>query len=160
MIPDYRVLLTALLEEDVDFAIVGGVALVLHGSARITRDLDIAYARDRENLKRLARALKPFEPTLRGAPPHLPFVLDAPTLQSGLNFTLTTTAGDIDLLGEISGLGTFRVVARFATSMEIYGMRMHVLSLAGLERAKRAAGSLKDLVDLEEILELRRQTGE
>ena len=157
MIPDYRILLTALKEAEVEFAIVGGIALVLRGSSRVTLDLDVAYARDRENLKRLAKALKPFSPALRGAPPGLPFVLDAPTLQSGLNFTLTSTVGDIDLLGEIAGLGAFSVVARFARPMEVYGLSMNVLSLDGLERAKRAAGRLKDLADLEEILALRKR---
>lgn len=159
MIPDYRVLVTALVQAQVDFVIIGGVALVLHGSGRITRDLDICYSRERENLNRLSRALRPFRATLRGAPPDLPFVLDAPTIQSGLNFTLTTTAGDIDLLGEITGIGAFPVVARFGTSMELYGLNVQVLSLEGLERAKRAAGRVKDLADLEEILEIRRRSG-
>jgi hypothetical protein len=160
MIPDFRALVTALVSEHVDFVIVGGIALVLHGSARITRDLDISYDRQREGLKRLARALRPFQPTLRGAPPSLPFTLDWETLQSGLNFTLTTTAGDIDLLGEMTGIGTYPVVARFAQSMELYDQPVKVLSLKGLERAKRAAGRLKDLTDLEDIREIRRQSGE
>ena len=160
MIPDYRTLVTALAHARVDFVIVGGIALVLHGSARITRDLDICYDRERENLKRLARALKPFRPTLRGASAELPFTLDRETLQSGLNFTLTTTAGDIDLIGEMTGVGTYTVVARFGVPMEIYGQPVQVLSLEGLERAKRAAGRPKDVLDLADILEIRRQTGE
>jgi len=160
MIPDFKVLLTALAREQVDFVIVGGIALVLHGSARITRDLDICYSRQGVNVMRLARALRPFEPTLRGAPPTLPFTLDRETLQSGLNFTLTTSAGDIDLLGEITGIGTYPLVARFAQDLELFDQPVKVLSLEGLERAKRAAGRLKDLADLEDILELRRQSGE
>jgi hypothetical protein len=160
MIPDYRVLITALLGEEVDFVIVGGIALVLHGSARITRDLDICYGRQGDALKRMARALRLFEPMLRGAPANFPFTLDRETLQSGLNFTLTTVAGDIDLVGAVTGIGAYPVVARFAQVMEIYGQPVNVLSLEGLERTKRAAGRLKDLTDLEEIIELRRQTGE
>ena len=160
MIPDYRTLVTALTQTQVDFVIVGGIALVLHGSARITRDLDICYRRDREHLKRLARALKPYRPTLRGAPDDWPFVLDWETLRSGLNFTLTTTAGDIDLLGEIAGIGTYTVASRLGETMEIYGQAVQVLSLEGLERAKRAAGRTKDVLDLADILEIRRQSGE
>ncbi len=159
MIPDYRVLVTSLVKEHIDFVIIGGIALVLHGSGRVTRDLDICYSREGENLNRLSRALKPLHPALRGAPADLPFALDAATLQSGLNFTLTTEAGDIDLLGEVTGLGMFPVVARFGTPMEIYGATVKVLSLQGLERAKRAAGRAKDLADLEDILALRHQTG-
>jgi hypothetical protein len=159
MIPDYRVLISALTDRNVEFVIVGAVALVLQGSARVTRDLDICYARDRANLKALAAALAPYHPALRGAPGGLPFTLDWRTLESGLNFTLTTAAGDIDLLGEIAGIGTFRVAARLAHHMDVYDRSVKVLSLEGLEKAKRAAGRLKDLADLAEILELRRQTG-
>jgi hypothetical protein len=159
MIPDYRLIISALTHRDVEFVIVGAVALVLHGSGRVTRDLDICYARDRANLKALAAALAPLHPALRGAPAGLPFSLDWQTLESGLNFTLATDAGDVDLLGEIAGIGMFRVAARLADQMNVYDQSVKVLSLEGLEKAKRAAGRLKDLVDLAEILELRRQTG-
>lgn len=157
MTPDYEALIAALTDADVDFVIVGAVALVLHGSPRVTRDLDICYARDAANLKALARALAPFRPMLRGAPPNLPFALDARTLQAGLNFTLTSSAGDIDLLGEISGLGGFAVVRRLSAPMTVYGREVRVLTLEGLERAKRAAGRIKDIADLAEILELRKR---
>lgn len=157
MIPDYSALLAALTDRDVQFVVVGATALVLHGSSRLTRDLDICYARARPNLAALAAALSRFSPTLRGAPPGLPFTLDTYTLESGLNFTLTTSAGDLDLLGEVTGLGAFPVVARMSEEMEVYGRKTRVLSLRGLVQAKRAAGRLKDLVDLAEIEEIRRQ---
>jgi len=156
--PSYERLITALVDHDVVFVVIGAVALVLHGSARVTRDLDVCYARDRGNLKRLASALTPLAPRLRGAPAALPFVLDEQTLSSGLNFTLTCNAGDIDLFGEVTGLGGFSVVARLAETMRVYDCDIRVLSLDGLERAKRAMGRLKDLADLADILEIRRQT--
>lgn len=158
MIPDYQAVMTALTDHTVDFVVVGAVALVLRGSTRVTRDLDLCYSRERENLRRLARALTPFAPTLRGAPADLPFRLDAETLRAGLNFTLTTKAGDLDLLGELTGLGGFAVVKRLSTQMVVYGLDVAVLNLDGLERAKRAAGRLKDIADLAEILEIRRRT--
>jgi hypothetical protein len=156
MTPDYEALIGALVARHVDFVVIGAVALVLHGSARVTRDLDVCYSREPANRKALAAALKPFAPTLRGASPTLPFVLDAATLTSGLNFTLTCSAGDIDLIGEVTGIGEVPVVERLSETMEIYGLSVRVLSLQGLERAKRAAGRLKDLADLAEILELQR----
>jgi hypothetical protein len=159
VIASHRELIEALVRANVDFTIIGAVAMVLHGSSRVTRDLDVCYDRDPANIRKLASALKPFAPTLRGAPPTLPFVLDARTIESGLNFTLTSKAGDVDLLGEVTGLGRFPVVERVSESMEVYGLQVRVLSLDGLERAKRAAGRLKDLVDLAEILEIRRRTG-
>ena len=155
MTPDYEALMTALVDKNVDFVVIGAVALVLHGSARVTRDLDICYSRERTNLVALSAALKPFAPTLRGALDTLPFTLDAATLASGLNFTLTSSAGDLDLFGEVTGLGGFTVVKRLAEPMSVYGHEIRVLSLDGLERAKRAVGCLKDLADLAEILELR-----
>ena len=158
MIPNYRAIIDALSEHEVDFVIIGAVALVLHGSSRVTRDLDLCYSRERSQLARLASALKPLRPTLRGAPDRLPFTLDVATLGAGLNFTLQSSAGDLDLLGEVTGVGPFAVVRRMSVVMSVYDRDVRVLSLAGLERAKRATGRLKDLVDLEEILEIRRQT--
>src|SRR6266550_2285247 len=89
-------LLTVLIESNAAFVVVGGMAAVAQGSAYITADLDVCYQRTLENLQRLCDALRPLHPQLRGAPSGLPFVLDPPTLQAGLNFTLTTYAGDID----------------------------------------------------------------
>ena len=160
MIPDYQRLIGALADRGVDFVIVGAVAMVLHGSARVTRDLDVCYSREPDNLERLAAALAPFAPVLRDAPEGLPFVLDVATLKAGLNFTLTSAAGDIDLMGELPGLGAFPVTYRLSEPMAIYGRDVQVLSLEGLERAERAAGPLKDLADLAEIIEIRtRQRG-
>ena len=157
MTPDYKALLDALAEKRVDFVVIGAIAMVLHGSSRVTRDLDICYSRELSNLRALSAALKPFRPTLRGAPATLPFVLDADTLRSGLNFTLTCDAGDIDLIGEVTGIGAFPVVKRLSESMTVYHRAIQVLSLDGLERAKRAAGRLKDLTDLAEIIELQKR---
>ncbi len=158
MVTDFKQLFKHLADHDVDFVVIGGLALVLRGSSRVTNDLDICYDRRPENLRRLSAALLPLQPTLRGAPATLLFTLDAATIASGLNFTLSTTDGDIDLLGEVSGLGYYDVAARLSSEMEVYGRLVKVLSFDGLERAKRAAGRLKDVMDLADIIELRRQT--
>jgi hypothetical protein len=151
---DFRALIEALTGEGVDFVVVGGVALVVQGAPRTTADLDICYSRDPANLERLSSALAPLNPTLRGAPAGLPFRLDAPTLRSGLNFSLDTDKGEIDLLGEIIGIGAFAQVAADTVLLELYGKDVRVMSLAALERAKRSAGRLKDLADLATIAEL------
>jgi hypothetical protein len=153
----FREIIDTLVRADVRFVLIGGVALVLRGSSRLTVVLDVCYARDADNLARLAAALAPLHPRLRGAPENLPFFWDARTLRSGLNFTLKTDLGDVDLLGEVTGLGGYESVASLATEQEVAGLRIDVLSLEGLERAKRAAGRVKDLLDLEEIAELKRQ---
>ena len=135
----------------VKFVLVGGLAAIAHGAATLTGDVDICYARDSENLQRLAQALAPFHPRLRGAPPDLPFRLDFPTLRAGLNFTLTTDLADLDLLGEVLGLGAYDAVQAVAEEIEVYGLPCLILTLEGLIRAKRAAGRPKDLRALHEL---------
>ncbi len=56
---DLETTLPALARGGVEFIIVGGVAATIHGSARVTRDLDIVYSRTPENIARLATAVAP-----------------------------------------------------------------------------------------------------
>jgi hypothetical protein len=106
-VTDFSHLLALLVDGGVEFIVIGGFAATAHGSAHVTVDLDVLYRRTDENLVRLASALEPIRPYLRGAPPGLPFQFDAATIRRGLNFTLTTEAGDLDLLGEAAGGGTY-----------------------------------------------------
>jgi hypothetical protein len=131
--------------------VIGGLAVIAHGHARATLDLDVCYARSPENVKRLAAALAPLKPNLRGAPADLPFLWDAQTIRDGLNFTLTTTAGDIDVLGEVTGLGGYGEMALRANVVDLYGLAVRILSLEDLIRSKAAAGRAKDLIDLEAL---------
>jgi hypothetical protein len=144
-------LLKTLDDNGVEFVVIGGAAAVLHGSAYVTADLDVCYSREKENLKKLAIALAPFNPSLRGAPKNLPFRLDADSPKSGLNFTLTTDLGDLDILGEVTGLGGYGAALPFSEELEIFGMRCKVLTLEGLIKNKRALGRAKDLRVLPEL---------
>jgi hypothetical protein len=148
---DFGALLRLLSRHDVEFIVVGGAAAIAHGSARLTQDLDIVYERSPENLDRLVRALGNERPYLRGAPPGLPFVWDRLTLSRGLNFTLTTSLGDIDLMGEIPGGGGYRDLKVNAIEVDAFETRCLCLSLPQLIRAKRAAGRPKDLEALAEL---------
>jgi hypothetical protein len=152
---DFPALLRALAEAGVRFIIVGGAAATAHGSARLTQDLDLVYDRSPENLRRLVAALGPHEPYLRGAPPGLPFRLDEDTLQRGLNFTLTSKLGDVDLLGEIVGGGGYADLESHTVTLELFGVRCLCLDLDTLIRVKRAAGRPKDLEVLAELVALR-----
>ena len=147
--------LRLLIQHQVDFVIVGGVAISAHGSAYLTFDLDVCYARTRENLQRLVAALAPHHPHLRGFPEGLPFVWNERTLQHGTNFTLTTDLGNLDLLGEVAGLGAYREARDNSVVMSLFGMRCQVLSLDALIITKRAAGRTKDLLVLPELEALR-----
>jgi hypothetical protein len=152
-------LLKRLVEHQVRFSVIGGVALVIRGVNRTTEDLDISYARDRENMVRIVQALAPIHPTLRGAPKDLPFAFDLPTLRSGLNFTFDTDLGPIDLLGEVAGHGTFEFVDRASDEVDLDGLKILVLTVDGLEKAKRAAGRPKDLLDLGFLAKIKDMSG-
>ena len=150
-------LLAALDEAGVDYIIIGGVAARAHGSARLTDDLDVSYARDPANLARVIEALAPLRPYLRGAPPGLPFEWSVATVRAGLNFTLTTDAGSIDLLGEIVGGGRYEDLLSHALTITIFGREVRLLDLPWLIHVKRAAGRPKDLEVLAELEALKEE---
>ena len=157
---DFSDLLRALSEGGVEFIVVGGFAAIAHGAARVTYDLDVVYQRSPENLERLAAALDPFSPYPRGAPKGLPFRWDADTLERGLNFTLTTTSGDLDLLGEITLGGRYEDLLPHCVEAHALGIHCKCLGLERLIEVKRAAGRPKDfeaIAELESILEERQQ---
>lgn len=160
--PAFERILEALLNGGVEFILIGGVAGNVHGSARLTYDLDVVYSRSRENIRRLTETLKPFSPYLRGAPPGLPFTFDERTIRSGLNFTLTTELGDFDLLGEVAGGGTYEALRPFTQRVKEGDVTFDCVTLERLIQLKRAAGRPKDLeaiAELQAILEERRNTG-
>ena len=152
-------LLAVLHDAGVEFIIVGGVAARAHGSARLTDDLDVSYARDPANLARLVAALAPLHPYLRGAPQGLPFDWSVATLRAGLNFTLTTTAGALDLLGEITGGGVYQDLLPHALTITLFGRDVRLLALPWLIRVKRAAGRPKDLEVIAELEALQEEIG-
>jgi hypothetical protein len=156
MVMDFEKALAALVNGGVEFIVIGGVAGALRGSALITQDLDVIYARTRESLRRLAAALQPHQPYLRGAPEGLPFRWDEPTIANGLNFTLTTAFGDLDLLGEATGGGGYEQLLPHSREVRGVGLRFRLLNLDKLIVLKRAAGRPKDLLvvaELQAILE-------
>ena len=100
-------LIEALAIAEVDFVVIGGVAGGMHGSAYGTFDLDVAHARDRPNLDRLAAALAGLGATLRGAPADLPFQLDSKTIENGSHFTFSTPHGALDILSDPIGAPSY-----------------------------------------------------
>jgi hypothetical protein len=157
---DFRGLIRILAEADVKFIVVGGFAASAHGSPRLTVDLDVSYRRDDENISRLVQALSSLQPYPRGAPKGLPFHWDAETIKKGLNFTLITSLGALDLLGEITGGGSFDELKPHSLVVKLHGFDCLCLDLETLIRVKRAAGRPKDfevIAELEAIQEERRR---
>jgi predicted nucleotidyltransferase len=134
-----------LYDAGVEFVVIGGAAMGLQGSAHLTRDIAFCSARTTKNMERLAKALELFHPVLRGAPSDLPFHSDAKTIANGQNFTLSTDLGDLDFLGEVSGLGSFQEVLSASEVKNVGGVECSVLSLEGLIKSKIAAGRPRDL---------------
>ncbi len=149
-------ILAALANSGVEVILVGGMAGIAHGSSRVTLDIDFVYHRSESNIERLASALAPLKPTLRGAPRGLPFKFDVATIRAGLNFTLQTSLGAVDLLGEIAGGGTYDSLLAHTELLQVFGHPCRVVSLDRLIMLKRAAGRPKDLEAIAELESLRR----
>lgn len=149
-----RPLLQALADHGVDFVVIGGLAGLAQGSSYPTFDLDVAYARDPGNLRRLAAALEEIGVTLRGAPPDLPFKPDVPTLSNGANFTFDTAFGSFDVLGDVAGLKDYEGLRARARVEEIAGVGVRVASLDDLIAMKRVANRVKDQLMVLEYVEL------
>ena len=144
-----------LCDAGVEFVVVGGLSAFFHGSSRLTFDLDICYARTSANLRRLVAALAPFHPRPRGFPADLPFLWDETTLRNGGLFTLTTDLGDIDLLAELGGVGTYEEALARSVRIEAFDREFSTLDLSSLLDSKRAAGRPKDQLDIAELEAIR-----
>jgi len=153
-------LLRTLADGGVDFVVIGGVAAILHGSARATFDLDVCFASDAENVDALGAALTTLDARLRGVEEPVPFVPDASALRRIEVLTLTTAAGDLDLLRAASGAPRYDVLRAHADRYDVGGFEVRVASVEDLIAMKTAAGRAKDLGDVEEleaILRLRQE---
>lgn len=151
--PDFRPtkLIGALVRAEVDFVVIGGVAVVVQASPRFTRDLDISYATDTANLERLGTLLGALDARLRGAEDDLPFIPDARTLRHAQMLTLTTRDGDLDLLVDPPGSPGYPALRRHADIVDVDGDSVAIASLEDLIEMKRAAGRPQDEIDIESL---------
>jgi hypothetical protein len=123
----------------VKFILVGGAAMI-HGLGRATYDVDVVYARDEANCKKLVDVLNPFQPYLRGAPPGLPFRWNQETIKAGMNFTLTTILGNIDLLGEVTGGGCYEKLLPDCVEVEFNGARCKLCHCGNVDTSQACRG--------------------
>jgi predicted nucleotidyltransferase len=153
-------MIAALLAAGVRFVVVGGVAATIQGSARLTNDLDICYDPAPDNLEALVRLLQSWHSYLREIEPGLPFTLDMRALRATPVMTLTTDLGDIDLLDQVLGVGSYANVLAASEPVRIDAMKFRALTLPALISAKKATGRAKDrehVIELEALLALRRR---
>lgn len=154
-------MLGGLTKNRIRFVVIGGVAAAVHGSSRVTNDLDICYdADDRGSTAALARLLAKWHAYPRGVEKGLTFIMDARTLHGAPVMTLTTTEGDIDVMDRVAGVGDYDAARKHSERISALGVTFRVLDLPSLIRAKRAAGRPRDfdhLPELEALMELRRR---
>ena len=151
-------MVSGLVESEVRFVVIGGVAGAAHGSRRVTNDLDICYDPEVENRRRLATRLGLWHAYPRGVEPGLPFVMDEVTIHNAPMLTLRTDEGDLDCFSWVHGVGLYEDVAAASEPVSVGEVRFRVLSLAALIKAKKAAGRPKDqeaLLELEALVKLR-----
>lgn len=156
---DARRVLRELVARGVDFVLIGGIAAVLHGSARTTLDLDLCVATDETNLDALGHVLQDLNARLRGVADEVPFVRDARTLRSIEVLTLRTDAGDVDVLARPDGSPPYEKLRSNADRIDLGGFAILVAAIPDLIAMKTAAGREKDLADIAELRAILRLRG-
>lgn len=144
-------LLRRLVERQVDFVLVGGMAAAAHGSSIVTEDVDVCTSFEEENVARILAALEGLNPRMRMHPGRLPLPTDPAALRGLKNLYVVCDAGQIDFLGAITGVGTYPVVAARALALDLGGFSCAVMDLEQLIQSKRAMGRAKDLRSVVEL---------
>jgi hypothetical protein len=144
-------LLQRLCDAEIDFVIVGGFAAMLHGSALLTRDLDVCAVLTAANVAKLRDTFRDLNPTHRFTPQRLSFLDNPDTGVSLKNLYLQTELGPIDILGAITGIGDFDQVRAGSIEIELFGRKCRVISVDALIKAKEALGREKDKLAAKEL---------
>ncbi len=143
-------IIRVLHENDVQFVLIGALAARLHGFPRLTADADITPARTKENLERLAKALRRLKAKVytESVPEGLAFDCSATTLGRADMWNLVTSAGRIDIAFKPAGTEGFDDIARNAEKFKVYGVVFLAASLSDIIRSKEALGRPKDKDDV------------
>jgi predicted nucleotidyltransferase len=150
-------ILKTLVDADVRFVLIGGLASQVHGSPSLTGDVDICFALDGENLDRLSGALAALSAIRRGIDPGVTAPIDRRALRAEDRFTLSTRYGDLDLLAHPDPRLDFPSLLARSIGAEIFRVPVRVAGLDDLMAMKRAAGRPKDLIELEILGALREE---
>jgi hypothetical protein len=159
--PDFdpREILQRLTAAGVDFVVIGGIAVVLAGYGRATRDLDIAVASD-TNLEALGDVLVGLDAKVRGVDDDVPFVADGRTLEGIQLLTLETSLGWLDVHRLVPGVRSYDALRARAQRVRLGDTAVAVASVDDLIAMKRAAGRPQDQIDLEALQAIKRLGGD
>jgi predicted nucleotidyltransferase len=156
---DIKTILQRLVEGEVEFLLIGGVAVGYHGHVRATKDVDVVPAPDSENLEKLAQVLREIDAEVEGADDfeegELPDPLDPSALELGGNWVLSTRLGRLDVMQWIGNEALWSRLAPGAIEDRIAGLPIKIVSLDDLVKLKEQAGRPEDLADLERLREAR-----
>jgi predicted nucleotidyltransferase len=156
---DIQSILRELVDGNVEFLLIGGLAVGYHGHIRATKDVDVVPEPDPANLERLARVLRGLDAQVEGADDfdrnELPDPLDPAALESGGNWVLSTKFGRLDIMQWIGEVPLWRELAPNAIEDEISDLRLKVVNYDGLVMLKEMAGRPEDLMDLQRLREAR-----
>lgn len=141
---DLEGLISRLIENEVEFVVIGGFAAMAHGATLLTRDVDVCCRFSPRNLARLQSALADLNPVHRMTPRRPPLTITAANCHLWKDLNLDTDFGQIDCLSEVAGVGGFEEAKRDSVQVELTQGRCRILSLHALIRAKEAAGRAKD----------------
>ncbi|MGB7684653.1 MAG: nucleotidyl transferase AbiEii/AbiGii toxin family protein [Solirubrobacterales bacterium] len=150
--PAFDELLRRLAEADVEFVVVGGLALNAWGIVRGTKDVDVVIATDPENIKRVAEVAVGAGGRVHQGEALLgtPFSIAA-ALAGGEQVAIETDLGRLDVVQGLDGVPDFEDLRSRATEAEILGSKVWVCSREDLRAMKKAAGRTRDLADIEDL---------
>ena len=143
--PELEPLLDRLIEHEVEFVVIGGLAAVTHGASVRTQDLDICCPFTIDNLMRLQQAIADLHPVHRMTPDKTPLTLTPDDCRLLKNLYIGTDLGQLDCLGAVTGLGDYAAVGKESVELELAAGRCKVLGIDALIRAKEAMGAPKDM---------------
>lgn len=146
-----------IMDNGVEFVLIGGFAAAVHGVTLLTQDIDICVPFDLENAARIIRAFRGYNPRHREN--KRPLSEDVKCVSGLRNLYLMTDLGSIDMLGHVSGVGSYADVVRHAIEIEIFGGRCRVLDIESLIKSKREMGRVKDKETIRQLKIIKKKLG-
>lgn len=146
-----RQLLQRLVEAEVEFVLVGGLAVNAWGYVRGTRDVDLVPAASPESLAKLESVLRDLDGRVEVEGRLLDADSIKPFLRTGDRTLVLTSLGRVDILQGLPQIPRFEVLDAAATEVDMDGLIVRVCSLEHLLEMKRASDRPRDRDDLEAL---------
>lgn len=150
--PAFDAILRRLVDADIEFVLVGGLAMGAWGVVRGTRDVDIVVAPNPENLKRLGTVAEEIHGHVQTGESFVSSAISiASQIASGEQTPIETDLGRLDVIQGLDGVPPYEELRARAVEAEVLDVRVAVCSVEDLKTMKRLAGRTRDLADLEDL---------